>query len=415
MDYKIKYLKYKSKYINLKSQINQNAGGIDEVNDVINIIIKVNKILRNPQYFNFNSLENVNDIFTRISKEELMIYYLFNYNNMVIGIDVDDGRFKKIIKNINSIVKTCNKIYKNIISNYMEGKINYLLIPGDSPKYIIDILALNENDMSKFKIITFPVSQMSRANAYYTGRNVIEDPGKEKYDTEFIKYYMLNYFKIPIEDIVDQNIIVMDISYSGDSRQYITSLIKNDFGIDVKYVNIDEFLEKKNEIDHIMTKIFYFERKYMRAQYMLPCVIKNNNYKYSTFDFIEQHKLDNSITFDSYMQKKISDDVELSKIYNYCFLNYNLMLLYFKLYFSLRGDEFTGLIHKIMTDMFPNPDEFNGKEVILYNYNKNTPMNNKLTYDLKTREIDISNIKVKKVIFNEQEYNLLDIYKVYKN
>ena len=300
-------------YINLKSQIYQNAGGINEVNNVINIIIKVNKILREHQYFNFNSLENVNDIFTHISKEELMIYYLFNYNNMVIGIDVDDGRFKKITKNIDNIIKTCEEIYKNIISNYVEGKINYLLIPGDSPKYIIDILALSENDMSKFKIITFPVSQMSRANAYYTGRDVIEDPGKEKYDTEFIKYYMLNYFKIPIEKIIDQNIIIMDISYSGDSREYITALIKKDFGIDVKYVNIDEFVKGGKKHDHIMTKIFYRERTYMRSQYMLPCVIKNNNYKYSTFDFIEQHKLDNRITFDSYMEKKISDDVELSK------------------------------------------------------------------------------------------------------
>ena len=92
------------------------------------------------------------------------------------------------------------------------------------------------------------------------------------------------------------------------------------------------------------------------------------------------------------------------------------MLLYFKLYFSLDlspdKNEFTGLIRKIMTDMFSNPDEFNGKEVDLYNYKKNTPMNNNLKYDLKTLTIDISNIDIKKVIFYEQEYNVLDIYKV---
>ena len=98
MNYYEKYLKYKSKYLTLVNQV----GGLHKIklNDVKNIIFKINTILSSEEYMNFNTYENIVSIAENATLDEFIIYYLFNYNNKIFRVSNVDKLTHNLFDNI---------------------------------------------------------------------------------------------------------------------------------------------------------------------------------------------------------------------------------------------------------------------------------------------------------------------------
>ena len=413
MNYYEKYLKYKSKYLTLVNQV----GGLHKIklNDVKNIIFKINTILSSEEYMNFNTYENIVSIAENATLDEFIIYYLFNYNNKIFRVSNVDKLTHNLFDNISIIMDVCRKIYKKLAKYYVKDKINYLILPGDSPKYIYNLLKVGDSDFDSnsditFKTIIFPASKMSAA---YTIKN--DNTLDNTYDKDFLKNFMMDLYKISreeIEDMHNHNIIVMDYSKSGSSEKFIMELIQEEFkSIQEefksipKYINIAEwfFLKKRSVEEHIMDDIIYRERTSFRCQYLLPITDKNMTlfsigepFKYTTRDFTEKYRENPGLTFKEYF-------INESEYYNNCSNNCNLFILLF--YLFRHNEKFEDKFNKWF-NYFQRMD-INGRHVELYNYSKGDGRN----FDTKTQNIE-DKPNVTKTTFDETKHSIFDVYSV---
>ncbi len=215
IDFKDKYIKYKTKYLNLLNQIGGDYISDMELMTPTDFITNIINIILGKKTLN-NDFLKLDDFSDQSSNDQLLndviLYHYFMdtplFNNKLSGTNY--------FQNLNFIFDICKHMYADILK--IVAKHNHLIIlsQGDSPSYFMFIIKMLFPEIlsnKKITIIEFPISKLGKA--------CCDNIDITKYLDFIIKKY------VPKSVLcLDHNYLVFDYTQSGDSINYIISSIK---------------------------------------------------------------------------------------------------------------------------------------------------------------------------------------------
>jgi hypothetical protein len=225
-DYRKLYLKYKSKYLNLKQ-----FGG----NDIIEILSSSSKdnitgllgniydklAIKTEDFYNIGELDRLTD--SGYFNDELLSNFIaanYHYNQIIktkIKLLDPTKETSEYYGNLDIIIQICELMYQNIIKHISINNHTIMLVPGDSPIYFLFIIKILHPEImtdSRITIVEFPISSVG----FRMKLNPVDgNPYFENLLEKVIGVEKLNQ---------DHNFMLMDYYESGDSADYIKSMIR---------------------------------------------------------------------------------------------------------------------------------------------------------------------------------------------
>jgi hypothetical protein len=343
-----KYLKYKNKYLKLKSQI----GGIIESNKFID-----------PSDIK-SGIENDDEFIC-----QLLTYFYSNKKSKILINMVENNWYK----NLDIIIQISHLMGKHLLEYIEKNNHTILLVPGNSPTYFMFIIKLlypeQFKNNIKLTIIEFPISSLNNISENYDG-------------TPYFNFLLNNYVN-PIILHNEHKYINFDYYESGDSAEYIkTQLFEiykkyNYCGYETFetnsfiYFNIGDYFNLNSTTVEIYNKAIKgneTRKDIIRTEILPPFIVDQlpedypdnlvkieNKERLLTFfisdeadrcqysmnitkalNFVKQKNINPSLTFDTYLKSLIKGnqsiiDSELKKfnnLYIYCNHLYYLFYIY---------------------------------------------------------------------------------------
>lgn len=285
MDYFSKYLKYKSKYLEIKRQ----SGGSDldsqiqaiELDNLHRVLNYTNQYLSsNIPQAKFLNQEEIKSLIDTLGLEQLMahiiIYYMYQKPNSYYNVLNIYSNPNNFFSKLSHIVLATQNIWVHL-SKYIEANTHtVLLIPGDSPTYFLFMLKILYPEIlsnPKVTICEFPISGLGSISD-----NVIEF----LYDNHGVQTdYKINvdgkpYLKFIIESNIPESVlqnphqfVIIDYLEAGKSAVFIEHTIKElyeskSYRLDlnfVKVINLAYYFETKNVISEYLSEFKSFIKK----------------------------------------------------------------------------------------------------------------------------------------------------------
>lgn len=282
-DYLQKYLKYKTKYFQLRNQI----GGTITLDMVSNMTSedfiqyirspRLRSVVTDSHYYTMKEFFELNT-----SDEALysLLFYLFaRFDNKFLNTKDYGQNMESYFHTIEGLVDICKLMYTSLNAKMLPDKHTILLLPGDSPTYIFRIIEFLYPDIhlrDKVHIEEFPLSKLNAA--------ALQQIDPSTYMEHILRRYV---------DIISQSrIIIFDYSDSGGSYTSMSNAIHATHRIDIQLFNINEYFkspahlikitDKDNEdvvknialniknLSEVIDFLVSDETSYKRCQYMMP-------------------------------------------------------------------------------------------------------------------------------------------------
>ena len=284
MDYFSKYLKYKHKYNNLKSQFGGTSFDLSiqelTLTDLHQVRIQANQYL--SQIIPTDKFINPEEIARLIDEnglDEIIDNVIINYiykqdENKILNVYTNpDNFFNKLYQ----VVLATNNIWIHLKKYTDTNDHTVLLIPGDSPTYFLFLLKTLYPEIStnpKVTIVEFPISKLGSFKENFIEFTYSKNgtPADYKINVDgkpYLKFIIDNNVPESIREIPHQFVII-DYLEAGKSAVFIEHTIKELYDTQpyrinknfVKVINLAYYFQTTSEIQENLSEYDKFIEKY---------------------------------------------------------------------------------------------------------------------------------------------------------